>query len=49
VLAVLNEGALKAGFETERWTLRRIRAVILVAFGVHYHAHYLARRLKALG
>jgi transposase len=39
----------KAGFETDRWTLLRIRAVILVAFGVRYHAHYLARRLKALG
>ena len=49
VLAVLKEGALKAGFDTDRWTLRRIRAVILVAFGVRYHAHYLSRRLKALG
>jgi transposase len=49
VLAVLEEGALKAGFDTERWTLRRIRTVILVTFGVRYHAHYLARRLKALG
>ena len=49
VLAILKEGALNAGFETERWTLQRIRAVIVVAFGVHYHAHYLARRLKALG
>src|ERR671917_1491742 len=49
VLAVLKEGALKAGFDTDRWTLLRIRAVILVTFGVRYHAHYLARRLKALG
>jgi transposase len=49
VLAILKQGALNAGFETERWTLQRIRAVIVVAFGVHYHAHYLARRLKALG
>jgi transposase len=49
VLAVLQEGALEAGFETDRWTLLRIRAVILVAFGVHYHAHYLSRRLRALG
>jgi transposase len=49
VLAVLKDGALKAGFETDRWTLLRIRAVMLVAFGVHYHPHYLARRLKALG
>jgi transposase len=23
--------------------------LIVVEFGVHYHAHYLARRLKALG
>ena len=49
VLAGLKEGALKAGFDTDRWTLLRIRAVILGAFGVRYHAHYLARRLKALG
>src|SRR5918992_2889588 len=49
VLAVLKEGALKAGFDTDRWTLLRIRAMILVTFGVRYHAHYLARRLKALG
>jgi transposase len=49
VLAVLTEGALKAGFETERWTLLHIRAVMLVAFGVRYHAHSLARRLQALG
>jgi putative transposase len=49
VLAVLTDGALKAGFDPERWTLRRIRAVMLVAFGVRDHAHDLARRLKALG
>ena len=40
---------LQAGFDTDRWTLRRIRALILVEYGVEYHAHYLARRLKALG
>jgi transposase len=49
VLAVLTEGALTAGFETDRWTLVRIRAVMLVAFGGRSHAHDLARRLKALG
>jgi transposase len=49
VLALLQQGALKAGFDTDRWTLRRIRALILLEFGVDYHAHYLARRLKALG
>lgn len=49
VLALLKHGALKAGFDTDRWTLRRVRALILVEFGVDYHAHYVARRLKALG
>jgi transposase len=29
--------------------LQRIRALMLVEFDVDYHAHYLARRLKALG
>jgi transposase len=48
LLRVLQRGALQAGFDTDRWTLQRIRAVIVVAFGVRYHAHYLARRLKAL-
>ena len=49
VLAVLQAGALKAGVDTDRWTLLRIRAVVLVAFGVPSRAHYLARRLKVLG
>jgi transposase len=49
VLTLLQHGALKAGFDTDRWTLRRVRALILVEFGVEYHAHYVARRLKALG
>lgn len=49
VLALLQYGALRAGFDTDRWTLRRVRALILVEFGVDYHAHDVARRLKALG
>ena len=49
VLEWLQHGALRAGFDTDRWTLRRVRALILVEFGVDYHAHYIARRLKALG
>jgi transposase len=48
LLQVLRRGALQAGFDTDRWTLRRIRALMLVACGVTYHAHYLARRLTAL-
>ena len=49
VLDLLTQGAQNAGFETARWTLRRIRAVMLVQCGVDYHPHYLARRLRALG
>ena len=49
VLGWLQHGALQAGFDTDRWTLRRIRALILGGVGVNYHAHDLARRLKALG
>lgn len=49
-LAVLLErGALAAGFDTERWTLRRIAAVIARTFGVRYHPRYLERPLKARG
>jgi transposase len=49
VLRILRKGALKAGFETDRWTLRRIRDLIHRQFGVAYHPHYLAARLKAWG
>jgi transposase len=49
VLSLLERGAIEAGAETERWTLRRIRQVILDQFGIAYHAHYLAERLKASG
>ena len=33
-LKVLRKGALKAGYETDRWTLRRIRDLIRRQFGV---------------
>ena len=46
---VLGRGARQAGLDTERWTLRRIRAVMLVACGVASHAHDLAPRLHTLG
>jgi transposase len=49
VLRILAPGALQAGAETERWTLRRIRRVILDRFGVDYQANYLAERLRASG
>jgi transposase len=49
VLRILRKGALKAGFETDRWTLRRIRELIRRQFGVAYHPNDLAARLRASG
>src|SRR5215211_6183104 len=49
LLQVLGRGALQAGFDTDRWTLRRIRAVILVECGVASPAHDLSPRLTTLG
>lgn len=46
---VIERGARAAGFDTERWTLRRIAAVIARRFGVRYHPRYLERPLKAHG
>jgi transposase len=46
---LLARGALAAGFDTERWTLRRIAALIEREFGARYHARYLERPLKAHG
>jgi transposase len=46
---LLDQGAVAAGFATERWTLKRIAAVIEREFGVHYHPRYLERPLKAHG
>ena len=44
---LLARGAVVAGFETERWTLRRIAALIWREFGVRYHPRYLERPLRA--
>jgi transposase len=48
-LEILGRGAKHSGFETERWTLPRIRAVIQSRFGVTYHVDYLSTRLRDLG
>ena len=40
---------MAAGFETERWTLRRIAVLVEREFGVRYHPRYLERPLKARG
>ncbi|WP_114189494.1 winged helix-turn-helix domain-containing protein [Microvirga aerophila] len=44
---LLDRGAMAAGFATERWTLKRIAALIEREFGVRYHPRYLERPLKA--
>jgi transposase len=44
---LLDRGAVAAGFATERWTLKRIAALIEREFGVRYHPRYLERPLKA--
>jgi transposase len=49
VLETLARGAKRSGFETERWTLPRARAVIERRFGVTYHVDYLSTRLRELG
>ena len=40
---------MAAGFDTDRWTLKRIAALIEREFGVNYHPRYLERPLKAHG
>src|SRR5688500_8570151 len=40
---LLARGAVAAGFETERWTLRRIAALVRREFGARYHPRYLER------
>jgi transposase len=46
---LLDRGAMAAGFATERWTLKRIAALIECEFGVRYHPRYLERPLRAHG
>jgi putative transposase len=49
LLRLLRHGAQRAGFPTERWTLRRIATVIERTFGVHYHFRSLSPALHARG
>jgi len=46
---LLDAGATAAGFESERWTLPRIRQVICREFGVTYHARSLSGFLRRRG
>jgi transposase len=49
LLRILARGARPAGFETERWTLPRVAAVIRRRFAVRYHPRSLGRALRARG
>lgn len=46
---VLKAGALASGFDTDRWTLKRIASAIWQRFGVRYNSNYLAEPLHRLG
>lgn len=46
---ILRRGAQRAGYGTERWTLRRVAQLIERHFGVHYHPNYLAVPLRQMG
>src|SRR5262245_21384683 len=48
LLKILKQGAIQSGFETERWTLPRIREVIARRWAVHYHPAYLSVKLREL-
>ncbi len=48
LLKILKKGAIPSGFETERWTLPRIRDVIARRWGVSYHPAYLSVKLRKL-
>ena len=46
---LLDKGALAAGFDTERWTLRRIQQLIRREFGVSYNPCSLSYLLRQAG
>jgi putative transposase len=49
LLRLLRRGAAAAGFETERWTVPRVAAVVARLFGVRYHPRSLGPALRAHG
>ena len=48
LVRILKRGALVAGFETDRWTLKRIQQVIRHEFEVDYHPNYINRLMRRL-
>ncbi len=49
LVALLHQGAEAHGFVGERWTGKRVVALIKREFGVAYHPEYIPRLLRALG
>ena len=49
LLRILKRGALRAGFETDRWTLLRIQSIGRREFDVCHSTVWLSRRLAQLG
>ncbi len=47
--ALLAKGAEAYGFRGDVWTARRVAAVILGTFGVHYHRDHVGRLLREAG
>jgi len=47
--SMLDRGALANGFETDRWTLKRVQQLIQQKFEITYHPNYLNRLLRKLG
>lgn len=43
---LLNCGATSYGFESEKWTIKRVDAVLKNHFGVSYHPSHISRLLK---
>jgi transposase len=46
---IYSEGALSAGFESDRWTTCKLAQVIEQKFGVHYDQDHVGRLLHKLG
>lgn len=46
---ILKKGALRYGYPTELWTLKRVAEVINKEFGVEYNITHVWRVLKSLG
>lgn len=49
LVTLLGQGALRAGYRTELWTLPRVAEVIHHEFGVRYHPAHVWKVLTALG